>query len=237
MLDTNTLIGLIWMFVLGPAVGNYACSVIYRLPRGRTPFDQHPFCGHCGAALQPKDLFPIFSWLSTRGKCRYCQGPIPGIYTVVEIACMLLFMGAFLLYGVGEEFLLLASLGTFVIILAAIEWQEGWLSSSIYGYAFAFAALYRTLQEGSIFSWTKDYIIMMAFGMLLAALAARLKRTPFKPFEVAWPWWLGLMVVVAPMPTTLMLFLAIAGLPLSLRPTRLSAPLFAFSVISWALLA
>ncbi|MFZ8393333.1 prepilin peptidase, partial [Staphylococcus aureus] len=75
------------MLVLGPAVGNYACSVVFRLPRGQTPFERHPFCGHCNADLKPVDLFPILSWLSTRGRCRYCGGEIPALYTVVELIC------------------------------------------------------------------------------------------------------------------------------------------------------
>ena len=47
------LIGIVCMVVIGPAVGNYACSVVYRLPRGKTPFERHPFCGHCNADLKP----------------------------------------------------------------------------------------------------------------------------------------------------------------------------------------
>jgi leader peptidase (prepilin peptidase) / N-methyltransferase len=69
------IIGIIWMLVLGPAVGNYACSVVYRLPRGKTPFERHPYCGHCNADLKPIDLFPIWSWLSTKGKCRFGARP------------------------------------------------------------------------------------------------------------------------------------------------------------------
>lgn len=52
------LCGIILMLAIGPAVGNYACSVVYRLPRGKTPFERHPYCGHCNADLKPIDLFP-----------------------------------------------------------------------------------------------------------------------------------------------------------------------------------
>lgn len=40
------------------------------LVRGRS------MCSTCGHALAVKDLIPIFSWLTLRGRCRYCRKPI-----------------------------------------------------------------------------------------------------------------------------------------------------------------
>lgn len=34
-------------------------------------------CPHCKHELAVKDLIPVASWLSLRGKCRYCGKPIP----------------------------------------------------------------------------------------------------------------------------------------------------------------
>lgn len=193
-----TLIGLIFMFVLGPAVGNYVCSVVYRLPLGKTPFERHPYCGHCNADLKPIDLFPILSWLSTGGKCRYCKGTIPAIYTVIEIACLLLFAANFLFFGIGEEFLLLTGYGTFVITLAAIAWQQGWLSSSICGYALTCGALLSTLIEGTIFGWVGDFILTLVGGLVIARLLSAVRKTPFVPFATGWIWWPPLVAVVVP---------------------------------------
>lgn len=221
------LIGLVWMIVLGPAVGNYACSVVYRLPLGKTPFERHPFCGHCNADLKPKDLFPILSWLSTKGKCRYCRGAIPGMYTVIELACLFLFVANYLMFGMGEEFLLLTAFGVFAIILAAIEWQKGWLSSSIYGFAFTFAALYSTLLEGSIFGWVQDFVMLMVLGLAAQRLASAISRRQFVPFEAHWIWWLALLGVAVPIPVLMMPLAVLVCTPLAFLPTRLSAPMFA----------
>ena len=45
------LAGLIWSVALGFAAGNYACSLVYRLPRGRLLLDKKPYCGSCGTML------------------------------------------------------------------------------------------------------------------------------------------------------------------------------------------
>jgi prepilin signal peptidase PulO-like enzyme (type II secretory pathway) len=190
-----TLIGIIWMIVLGPAVGNYACSVVYRLPRGKTPFERHPYCGHCNADLKPIDLFPIWSWLSTRGKCRYCAGPIPSVYTAIEVVCGAAFIAYFLKFGISEQFLLYATYATFVVILAAIHWQQGWISSTIYFYAFLCIALVRVLAEQTIYG-----VIQGAFVMLVAMLLmARTSKTRNQsPFEKPWIWWFVLLGALVP---------------------------------------
>lgn len=190
------LTGVILMLVIGPAIGNYACSVVYRLPRGRTPFERHPFCGHCDADLKPIDLFPILSWCITRGRCRYCGGVIPAIYTWIELACAAAFIGYFLIWDVSEIFLLATSYAVFVIILASIQWQQGWLSVSIYSYAFLAIALLRSMLDGTIYNW-----LPAAFLVLIACLAwhrfiSWVFRTPCKPFDTPWIWWLTLMAAV-----------------------------------------
>ena len=42
-------------------------------------------CPGCGHTLYSKDLIPIISWISLKGKCRYCGGRISVRYTVVEV--------------------------------------------------------------------------------------------------------------------------------------------------------
>ena len=193
-MDITTLYGLIFMLVLGPMAGSYACSVVYRLPRGRTPFEHHPFCGHCNHKLETADLFPIISWLRSKGKCRYCGGEIPAIYLAMEVACLVVFITYFLHFGISELFILYMLFATFVVTLAAIEWQQGWTSSSIYGYAFTCIALARTLMEHSIYGFIKT-----AFVMLILVLASmRLVGNKSDPFTKPWVWWLTLLGAMTP---------------------------------------
>lgn len=209
-MDDFTIIGLIFMLVLGPAVGNYACSVVYRLPLGRTPFERHPYCGSCNADLKTKDLFPILSWLSTRGKCRYCNARIPGIYTVIELACLFIFVTCFLMFGLQEPFFVYAAYAVFAVILAAIEWQQGWLSSSIYSYAMFFAVLGRSLAEGTIYGWIQAFVITLVVGLLLARAESAIRKKPFKPFEADWLWWACLFAAAFPLPPLAPLLLIFA---------------------------
>jgi prepilin signal peptidase PulO-like enzyme (type II secretory pathway) len=49
-------------------------------------------CPDCQHELVAKDLVPVLSWLSLRGKCRYCAKPISWQYPVVEVVTSLLFI-------------------------------------------------------------------------------------------------------------------------------------------------
>lgn len=196
ILHKMMVIGTIWMIVIGPSVGNYACSVIYRLPRGKTPFERHPFCGHCGADLKPIDLAPILSWLSTRGRCRYCSGPIPSIYTVVELVCGAIFIGYFLHFGINEQFLLYAAYAVFVVIMGAIHWQQGWIAATIYSYAFACVAIARALSEHTIYPTIQGAFLML---LLMLGIGAFSKTRKQSPFTKSWIWWFVLMGALVPM--------------------------------------
>lgn len=55
-------------------------------------------CLHCGHDLKWYDLIPIASWLSTRGKCRYCRKPIGKFEPIVEISLSLFFVLSFLFW-------------------------------------------------------------------------------------------------------------------------------------------
>ena len=84
--------GIIWAVVMGLALGNYACSLIHRLPRGRLLLDKAPYCGSCGTLLQVKDLFPVISAVLLRHRCRYCGTPFPISHTVTELLLAGLFV-------------------------------------------------------------------------------------------------------------------------------------------------
>lgn len=70
--------------LFGVVIGSFLNVVIYRVPAGRTIVKGHSMCMTCGHNLAAKDLIPIISWASLKGKCRYCGAPIASRYTKIE---------------------------------------------------------------------------------------------------------------------------------------------------------
>lgn len=72
-------------FLYGICIGSFLNVVIYRLPRKIPISKGRSMCPKCEHTLGVLDLFPIFSWLFLRAKCRYCGAKISGRYPLVEL--------------------------------------------------------------------------------------------------------------------------------------------------------
>lgn len=72
-------------FLIGITCFSFLNVVIYRLPLKMKFTFGHSKCTSCGHQLAPKDLVPIASWVSLKGKCRYCGEKISARYTWVEL--------------------------------------------------------------------------------------------------------------------------------------------------------
>lgn len=78
-------------FYIGAAIGSFLNVVIYRMPRGMSLSEpKNSFCPSCKKQLSVVDLFPLFSWLFLRGKCRQCGAKVSSRYFFVELmtACI-----------------------------------------------------------------------------------------------------------------------------------------------------
>lgn len=161
------LAGIIWSLALGFAAGNYACSLVHRLPRGRLLLDKTPYCGSCGTLLQVKDLFPVVSALLLKHRCRYCGQQFPVSHTWTELLVGLLFVLAFLQYNFTESYLLIVCLGVFLITLAAIEVNENMLMGRVLLCAIVSGMLYRLLVDGTIYNFFEGGLYGLFLGVIL----------------------------------------------------------------------
>ncbi len=71
-------------FLLGLVLGSFVKVLADRSLNGKS-FWGRSFCLTCKKNLRFYDLFPIFSYLFTLGKCRYCKKKISWEYPLVEI--------------------------------------------------------------------------------------------------------------------------------------------------------
>lgn len=78
------------LFILGAIVGSFLNVLILRLPQERKATGRSE-CVHCKHKLAPLDLIPVISYLSLRGKCRYCKKNISPRYIIIELVTATLF--------------------------------------------------------------------------------------------------------------------------------------------------
>ncbi|MBT8045682.1 MAG: prepilin peptidase [Pontiella sp.] len=79
------------VFLFGACWGSFLNVCIYRIPAELSVIKPRSRCPKCMTDLAWKDNIPIFGWLLLRGKCRYCQIPIPARYPSIELLTAILF--------------------------------------------------------------------------------------------------------------------------------------------------
>lgn len=85
------------LFVLGLFVGSFLGVLVDRLPRNETVIRGHSRCEFCQKELQWLDLLPIFSFIATKGKCRYCKHQLSIFYPAIEFSTGILFVLTYLM--------------------------------------------------------------------------------------------------------------------------------------------
>ncbi len=83
-------------FLFGAVMGSFLNCAAYRISHGQSFLRGRSKCPECDHTLGVLDLFPIFSWLFLRGRCRYCKKKIPVRYFLTELFFAFVTLGALL---------------------------------------------------------------------------------------------------------------------------------------------
>lgn len=81
----------IFLFLIGLVFGSFASALSYRYVTNQNMKGRSK-CPSCKKALGVLDLIPLFSFVLSGGKCRYCKKKIPIRYPLQELLMGLLFM-------------------------------------------------------------------------------------------------------------------------------------------------
>lgn len=128
------------LVVLGLCFGSFVNALVWRLRQQETVkgkslkqlsiLNGRSMCPECRHELSVKDLIPVLSWLSLKGKCRYCGKPISPQYPLVELATVVLFVVSYLWWPVplgGAQTAILALwLALLVGLLALLVYDIRW---------------------------------------------------------------------------------------------------------------
>jgi leader peptidase (prepilin peptidase)/N-methyltransferase len=85
--------------MLGLPVGSLLNMAAIRVLKKQSVAFPPSHCIHCQHPLRLRDLFPVISFLSLRGTCRYCKKRISPVYPIGEMVTAILFMWTGWHYG------------------------------------------------------------------------------------------------------------------------------------------
>jgi leader peptidase (prepilin peptidase)/N-methyltransferase len=92
----------VFFFLFGIVVGSFLNVCITRIPEEISIVSPGSRCPRCMTPIKPYDNVPVFGWLWLRGKCRACGLAISPMYPLIELTTGLLFVAAFLEFGITQ---------------------------------------------------------------------------------------------------------------------------------------
>ena len=86
-------------FIFGLVFGSFGNAWAWRIVHNESIVKGRSHCAVCNHELSVLDLFPLFSWLFLKGKCRYCGSKISIRYPTTELILGLTFLIIFHKYS------------------------------------------------------------------------------------------------------------------------------------------
>lgn len=158
-------------------MGSFLNVCIDRLPQGQSIINPPSHCSACNQKLGILDLVPIFSYLFLRGRCRYCQAPIPFRLPVVEGITGLLFAFLYWKFGLGFELGIAIVYACLLIVIFVIDLENQLVLDKVtypgMALAIAFSFFWPGVRTFSIF-WPKLGVESALVGGILGAVVIAL---------------------------------------------------------------
>jgi len=117
--------------ILGLVVGSFLNVCIDRLPQNGSIVYPPSHCPACQHKLAAKDLIPVFSYLMLRGRCRYCQAPIPQRLFWVELTTAAVFALLAWHYRLSPELAVMIFYACLFIIIFVIDLEQGLILNKV----------------------------------------------------------------------------------------------------------
>lgn len=121
----------IFVFLYGIVIGSFLNVCIYRIPKRENIITTRSHCMYCGSTLKWKDLFPLFSYIFLKGKCRKCKEKISIQYPVIEALNGILYVLIFFVNGYHLESVLYCLFTSALMVLSIIDFRTYEIPSEI----------------------------------------------------------------------------------------------------------
>ena len=107
----------LFIFITGLILGSFYNVVGLRLPEKKSIVSPGSHCPKCLHKLKAYENIPVISYLFLRGKCSSCKEKISLMYPAMELLTGILFLVAYLLFGITMEFFMLLVLSSLLVLI------------------------------------------------------------------------------------------------------------------------
>lgn len=161
------IIGTAIAFILGLLFGSFATMASYRIPLGQELIFTPSHCPKCNHRLGFLDLFPVFSWIFSKGKCRYCQAKVDFRYPATELVMAFSFAAIYWKFGLTLQCLSLLMMSVCIIIMLVIQIEKNIIPNLIIVAMIPCGILYKYTTKAPFYDYFLPSIVILIFLIAL----------------------------------------------------------------------
>ena len=175
------------IFIIGTFFGSFFTLAVYRIPKREDILIKHSYCPNCNHKLGFFDLFPVFSYVVLKGKCRYCGNKIRPRYLILELLSgftfLLIAISTNLCINniniiINTSFLLLYC--SVLFIIAGIDKEKICIQKNVIAFGYVVEIMYIvyqcTLQNVNVYQYV-IYLFLLLIILILSIISLKLTAT------------------------------------------------------------
>ncbi|HZF69879.1 prepilin peptidase [Sulfuricurvum sp.] len=167
---------LIFVFIIGAAVGSFLNVLILRTPRDESVSFPASHCMSCNTPLRAWHNIPILSWLFLRGKCAFCGEKISVQYPFIEALSGLIFLFSVMKLGLNIQGIGVALTFDLLLALSVIDYRYKMVPDSINLSALTVAVISATSLGQVGYNFSNALLFAGGFTLLRFYLSYFLKK-------------------------------------------------------------
>ena len=157
----------IFIFLFGIVIGSFLNVCIYRIPKHEDIVKTRSHCMSCGYQLKWYDMFPVFSYLFLRGRCRKCHAKLSVQYPLIEAANGILYVMIVWIHGMTITSILYCLLVSALLVISVIDFRTLEIPLGIN----IFILILGIVRVATDFTCVLDYVIgFLSVSVVLAIL-------------------------------------------------------------------
>ena len=162
----------ILVFLYGIVIGSFLNVCIYRIPKGEDIVKTSSHCMNCGHILKWYDLFPVFSFLALKGKCRYCGIKLSVQYPIIEVFNGILYCFIVGVKGVNANSIIYCLFASALLTLSVIDFRTMEIPVGINYFILVLGILHLVLNYRRIWDYGLGFLSVSA-GLFVLYLATK----------------------------------------------------------------
>lgn len=161
------MIELIFILFAGLCFGSFITCASYRLPLDIDVVKKPSYCPSCNTKLGFRDLFPVFSWLASGGKCRHCKTKISARYPIIEMVTAALFVLVYAKFGLTPMGGVMALLVVMLMILIVADLEHYIIPDSVHVVLLPLGGVYHYLRGDGFEDPLYGMLLGLGLGLFL----------------------------------------------------------------------